>query len=686
MAQMLKKAGEIGLLGGGIPEEYGGSGLDKVSATVLAEKLAGYAFVCACRTAAHAGIGTVPIVYFGTEEQKKKYLPKIASGELLSCYCLSEPQAGSDALALATRAVLSPDGKNWILNGQKMWITNGGFADVYIVFAKVDGEKFSCFIVERGTPGFSRRRRRKKNGHQAAARRCRSFSRMRPFPRKICCTKSGRGHIVAFNTLNVGRFSLGAYCLGGAKKVLDSLLEIFKGAHGLRQVACEFGLIKAKLGEMAIRIFAIESMVYRTAGMIEAAVSNVPARSGQDQAGHAACSRNTRSKARSAKWGAARCWTTASTKRVQIFGGYGFHEDYPVARAYRDSRINRIFEGTNEINRMLIVQMLMKRAMAGVAAADSGGDEAGGRSSRRAVVRRTGRPANSPKKSGRSHRRRKSSCWRPARRCRNSAIKLAEQQEIVASLANIVMDVYAMESTLRRAQKAHAARGAAASVMADAARAFIYDAMDRIEKEARTALIATPKRRHAHNATRRPAAIREARAHRHDRHPPPRCRCRAGAGSLSVRRAVKRDSEQATSPSAGEQSSATFFAHIPRHLFAFRLERVFGYCRSDEKRRRKMATCIDLRVRRRSVRRETYFRSDLRLNFESLQSFSYQSFTITPFGPLRASNGAYASEGHESQFRICESQFRRSCAEGENPQRNADSRYGIFRFANLLRP
>ena len=164
MAQLLKKAGELGLLGGGIPEEYGGSGLDKVSATVLAEKLAGYASF-AVSHGAHAGIGTVPIVYFGTEEQKKKYLPKIATGELLSCYCLSEPQAGSDALASRTRAVLSPDGKNWILNGQKMWITNGGFADVYVVFAKVDGEKFSCFIVERGTPGFLRGRRRKEDGH-----------------------------------------------------------------------------------------------------------------------------------------------------------------------------------------------------------------------------------------------------------------------------------------------------------------------------------------------------------------------------------------------------------------------------------------------------------------------------------------------------------------------------------------
>ena len=270
MAKMLKKAGEIGLLGGAIPEAYGGSGLDKVSATVLAEKLAGYASF-AVSHGGHAGIGTIPIVYFGTEEQKKKYLPKIATGELLSCYCLSEPQAGSDSLASRTRAVLSPDGKNWILNGQKMWITNGGFADVYVVFAKIDGEKFSCFIVERGMPGFSVGAEEKKMGIRGSST-VPIFFENTPVPRENLLHEAGRGHIVAFNTLNAGRFSLGAYCLGGSKEVLEVSSKYSKERTAFGKRLCDFGLIQAKLGEMAIRIYAVESMIYRSAGMIEAAV------------------------------------------------------------------------------------------------------------------------------------------------------------------------------------------------------------------------------------------------------------------------------------------------------------------------------------------------------------------------------------------------------------------------------
>src|SRR5580698_4351725 len=267
LAQMLKKAGEIGLLGGAIPESYGGAGLDKVSATVLAEKLAAYASF-AVSHGGHAGIGTIPIVYFGTEEQKKKYLPKIASGELLSCYCLSEPQAGSDALAARTRAVLSPDGKSWILNGQKMWITNGGFADIYIVFAKVDGEKFSCFIVERGTPGFTNGVEEHKMGIRGSSTTPIFFENVH-IPKENLLHEIGRGHIVAFNTLNVGRFSLGAYCLGAAKNVLEVSSKYSKERTAFGKELADFGLIKAKLGEMAIRIYALESMIFRSAGMIE---------------------------------------------------------------------------------------------------------------------------------------------------------------------------------------------------------------------------------------------------------------------------------------------------------------------------------------------------------------------------------------------------------------------------------
>jgi alkylation response protein AidB-like acyl-CoA dehydrogenase len=487
MAQTLRKAGEIGLLGGAIPELYGGAGLDKVSATVLAEKLAGYASF-AVSHGGHAGIGTIPIVYFGTEAQKQKYLPKIATGELLSCYCLSEPQAGSDSLAARTRAVLSPDGKNWILNGQKMWITNGGFADVYVVFAKVDGEKFSCFIVERGTPGFSVGAEEKKMGIKGSST-VPIFFENAPVPKENLLHEIGRGHIVAFNTLNVGRFSLGAYCLGGAKEVLAASSKYSKERTAFGKSLSEFGLIKTKLGEMAIRIYAVESMIYRSAGMVEAGVGTPAAGADQSQQAMQVLEEYAIESSIS-KVAGSETVDYCADEAVQIFGGYGFHEDYPVARAYRDSRINRIFEGTNEINRMLIIQMLMKRAMAGIlplipAATKLAEEVLAGPSFEEAS---TGAFAEEERSLAQAKKIFLLAAGTAVEKFRE---QLAEQQEIVAALANVVMDVYAMESSLRRAQKAAASRGEAAGVMGDAARAFIYDAMDRVEKEARTALAAT---------------------------------------------------------------------------------------------------------------------------------------------------------------------------------------------------
>jgi alkylation response protein AidB-like acyl-CoA dehydrogenase len=487
MAQMLKKAGEIGLLGGAIPEEYGGSGLDKISATVLAEKLSGYASF-AVSHGGHSGIGTIPIVYFGTEAQKKKYLPKIASGELLSSYCLSEPQAGSDSLAARTRAVLSPDGKNWILNGQKMWITNGGFADIYVVFAKVDGEKFSCFIVERGTPGFSAGAEEKKMGIRGSSTTPIFFDNS-PVPKENLLHEIGRGHIVAFNTLNVGRFSLGAYCLGGAKEVLKASSKYSKERTAFGKSLKDFGLIKTKLGEMAIRIYAVESMIYRSAGMIESAVSTPTPGTDKTQQAMQVLEEYAIESSISKVMGSETV-DYCVDEGVQIFGGYGFHEDYPVARAYRDSRVNRIFEGTNEINRMLIIQMLMKRATAGIVplipAAMKLAEEVLAGPTFEEVP--SGAFAEEERSLSQSKKIFLLAAGTALQKFRES---LAEQQEIVAALANIAMDVYAMESSLRRAQKALAKRGESAAVMGDAARAFTYDAMDRIEKEARTALAAT---------------------------------------------------------------------------------------------------------------------------------------------------------------------------------------------------
>jgi alkylation response protein AidB-like acyl-CoA dehydrogenase len=481
MAQVLKKAGEIGLLGAGIPEAYGGSELDKISATVLTEKISTYASF-AVAFGGTSGIGTIPLVYFGTEAQKKKYLPKIATGELLSAYCLSEPQAGSDSLALRTRAVLSPDGKSWILNGQKMWITNGGFADVYIVFAKVDGEKVSAFVVERGTPGFTVGAEEYKMGIRGSST-VPLFFENASIPKENLVHEIGRGHIVAFNTLNAGRYTLGVSCMGGSKRALEDASKYSKERTAFGKKLCEFGLIKAKLGEMAIRIFALESMIYRTAGMIEASVSD-PGAGKIEQAMKVLEEYAIESSI--TKVVGSETLDYCVDEGLQVFGGYGFHEDYPMARAYRDSRINRIFEGTNEINRMLIIQMLIKRAMAGalplIPAAKKLADELlSGPSFDEA-------PAGAFAEEERSLAQAKKVFLLAA----GSAVekfrgKLSENQEIVASLSNIVMDVYAIESTLRRAQKARAENGP----MGDAARAFAYDAMDRIEKEARTALAAT---------------------------------------------------------------------------------------------------------------------------------------------------------------------------------------------------
>jgi alkylation response protein AidB-like acyl-CoA dehydrogenase len=476
------------LLGGAIPEAYGGAGLDKVSATVLAEKLSAYASF-AVTHGGHAGIGTIPIVYFGTAEQKKQYLPKIASGELISCYCLSEPQAGSDALAARTRAVLSPDGKSWILTGQKMWITNGGFADVFIVFAKVDGERFSCFIVERGYPGFSIGAEEKKMGIKGSSTVPIFFENC-PVPKENLLHDIGRGHVVAFNTLNAGRFSLGAYCLGGSKKVLEASSKYSKERTAFGKQLREFGLIRAKLGEMAIRIFAVESMIFRSAGMVDAAVASQEAGTDKSQQAMQVLEEYAIESSISKVYGSETV-DYCVDEAVQIFGGYGFHEDYPVARAYRDSRINRIFEGTNEINRMLIIQMLMKRAMGGVlplipAAMKLAEEVMAGPSLEEP-------PSGAFAEEERALAQAKKSFLQAAGTAMQKfREKLAEEQEIVAALSNIVMEIYAIESVLRRAQKAQAAKGeASTAAMTAAAQAFIYGASDRVEKEARTALVAT---------------------------------------------------------------------------------------------------------------------------------------------------------------------------------------------------
>ena len=487
MPALVKKAGEVGLMGGGVPEEYGGAGLDKIATTVLTEKLSIYGGF-AVTHGAHAGIGTLPIVYFGTEAQKKKYLPKLATGEWIGAYCLSEPQAGSDAQNSLTRAELNAQGTHYILNGQKMWITNGSFADVYIVFAKIDGEKFTAFIVERTFPGFKPGNEEHKMGIHGSSTTP-IFLENCMVPKENLLHEIGRGHIVAFNILNAGRFTLGASCVGGSKHVLMTSSKYAKERKAFGKQIGDFGLMKEKLAEMAIQIFAVESMVYRSAGNIEAAMAAASG-SGDKIQNTMKVLEEYAIESSIAKVYGSEMLDFVVDEAVQIFGGYGFHEDYSVCRAYRDSRINRIFEGTNEINRMLIIQMLMKRAMGGqlplIPAAMKLADEIlAGPSFEEAPE---GVLAGEARVVANSKKMFLQAAGGAVQKFRE---KLADEQELIGALSNVVMEIYAMESCMLRAQKAAATKGEPVSQnMIDSARVFINDAAERVEHEAKRAIAA----------------------------------------------------------------------------------------------------------------------------------------------------------------------------------------------------
>lgn len=484
--ELLRKGAEIGLIGATIPEEYGGLGLDQTTGAIIGEFL-GRAASFATAMGAQSGIGLLPILYYGTEEAKRKYLPGIVSGELVTAYALTEAGSGSDALAAKATARLSEDGTHYVIKGEKMWITNGGFADVFVVFAKVDGDKFTGFIVER-QEGLTSGAEEHKMGIKGSSTTALVLSDVKT-PVENLLGEIGKGHKIAFNILNIGRFKLGAMCNGGMKLMLQEAVRYANERHQFNRPISSFGAIKTKLAEMAIRTWVGEAMIYRTLGMIEGAINAT------------ADSADPESKLRAIEEYAVECSIVkvalseycdfVADEMVQIFGGYGYSADYPAERAYRDSRINRIFEGTNEINRMLVPGMLMKRAMGGqlalLPAAQAlmeevlspsmpGFDDEEGELANEARLVRNAK---------------KVALMVLGTAAQKYMTKLADEQEILMGAADIIIDVYAMESAVLRAQKLAGSKGAeGAARYLDMTRVFCNDAVERIEANAKNTLAA----------------------------------------------------------------------------------------------------------------------------------------------------------------------------------------------------
>src|ERR1035441_4256735 len=361
---VLRKSAELGLTGMTIPEEYGGMAMDLPSLMVAAEHMGRDGSYLGWHSV-HTGLGTLPIVFFGTEQQKQKYLPKLATVEMLAAYALTEPLAGSDALAARTRADLSADGKHYMLNGQKMWITNGGAADLFTVFAKVGGEKFTAFLVERNFPGVSSGAEEHKMGITGSSTTAVYLDNV-PVPVENVLGEIGRGHVIAFNILNIGRLKLGPAMVGAAKNVLAICIKYAKQRKAFGSTISEFGAIQHKLAEMAIRIFVAESMTWRVVGLIENQMHGTSPESAKGPTQELKAIEEFAAECSMVKVYAAEMLDYVVDEGVQIHGGYGYHQDYVVERAYRDSRINRLFEGTSEINRLVITGMPLKRAARGI--------------------------------------------------------------------------------------------------------------------------------------------------------------------------------------------------------------------------------------------------------------------------------------------------------------------------------
>jgi len=481
---LVKRGGDLGLLGVDVPEAYGGVGLDKVTSLVVSEKMARSASFGAT-FGAHANLTIVPIVLFGTEAQKQKYLPGLLSGEVLGAYGLSESGSGSDALGARTKATRQADG-SFLLNGEKMWITNGGFADLFVIFAKVDGDQFTALLVERGW-GVKSGKEEHKMGLHGSSTTALIFQDVK-VPAENVLSEVGKGHKVAFNVLNFARFKLGAMCSGGAQAAIAESAKYAAARRQFGQPIASFGAIKHKIGEMVVRTYAIESLLYRTAGLVDARIAATPHEASDGSAALAAFEEyNVESSI--AKVAGSEALNYVLDENIQIHGGNGYVRDYPAERHYRDARVNRIFEGTNEINRLLIPGMLIRRALKGdlplIPAAKALQDELLGPpsmpSSDDGVLADERRAVDAFKKTA---------LMIFGLAMQTYGQKLTDEQEVLMHLADIAIDVFSAESALLRAQAAAEAKAQRSALHTDAARVFVSDAGMRIEASARQALAA----------------------------------------------------------------------------------------------------------------------------------------------------------------------------------------------------